>query len=458
MRLKNTEHRLVGRWPARLEHASGRSLDAERGVLLVPSSRCRDESRAIALPFVRVPARRDHGLPPLVVLFGGPGVASVESFGGYFFKHVERLSQICDVVTFDQRGCHGALPNLVNSFDPEYDLAEPLTRDSYLAAQQRSATRLGAYWRERGVDPNDYNTRQSAHDVDDLRKALGAERINLYGASYGSHLGLMVLRLHGENVKQAILCLVEGPDDTHKLPGNVDRHFRRLADLARADPNLGGTCPDLHAELAEAMRALDREPAEISLGGKVEPVPVGAFGLQCVLGNALGSRRAMQGLPNFARQLARGDFAALARRFDRWVSHSTVHGMSLAMDHAAGASPDRARRIETERVGALLDDSFNLPYPFIGKELGVDELDDVFRTPVESDTATLFCAGTLDGRTPVSNAEAVLDGFPNGQLIVVEGMVHEEPELLLDVSMEFVKREELEVERLSLPFAFGAVE
>lgn len=456
MHLKNTEHRLVVRSPSRLEHSSGRSLDAERGVLLVPSSRRRDESRAIALPFVRVPARRDHGLPPLVVLFGGPGVAAIDSFGGYFFEHVERLSGICDVVTFDQRGCHGALPNLVNPFDPEYDLAEPLTRDSYLAAQRRSAARLGAYWRERGVDPNDYNTVESAHDVDDLRKALGVEQINLYGASYGSHLGLMVLRQHGDNVTQAVLCLVEGPDDTHKLPSYVDRHFHHLADLARSDPTLDGVCADLHAELIEATDALDREPAEISLNGK--PVSVGAFGLQCVLGNALGSSRAMRGLPSFARQLVRRDFRALARRFDRWVSHSTLHGMSLAMDHAAGASPERARRIESERVDALLGDTFNLPYPFIGKEFGVGELDDDCRAPLQADTPTLFCAGTLDGRTPVSNAEAVLRGFPNGQLIVVECMAHEEPDVLLDVFLEFLKGEEVETVRLEMPFGFDAVE
>ena len=107
----------------------------------------------------------------------------------------------------------------------------------------------------------------------------------------------------------------------------------------------------------------------------------------------------------------------------------------LAMDHAAGASPERSRRIEVERVDALLDDSFNLPFPFIGEELGVAELDDAFRTPVQSDTPALFCAGTLDGRTPVSNAEAALRGFPNGQLIVVEGMGHDEPELLLDAQV-----------------------
>ena len=458
MHLKNTAPRLVGRWPSRLEHADGRALDAERGVLLVPSSRRRDESAAIALPFIRVPAREDHGLPPLVVLFGGPGVGAIASFQGYFFEHVERLSAICDVVTFDQRGCHGALPDLVNAFPPDYDLREPMTRESYLAAQRHSAARLGAYWRERGVDLNDYDTVESAHDVDDLRKALGAERINLYGASYGSHLGLMVLRLHGERVDRAILCLVEGSDDTHKLPGNVDRHFRHLADLARADANLDGACMDLFGEFAAVLDELDRTPAEGDVEGVEQPVPIGRFGLQCVLGNALGSTRAMRGLPGFAYQLQRRDYAALVRRFDRWRINSTVHGMMLAMDHAAGASPARTRQIEAERADALLDDSFNLPFPFIGRELGVAELDDVFRTPVQSDTPTLFCAGTLDGRTPVSNAKAALRGFPNGQLIVVEGMGHDEPVLLLDTFMAFLKHREIDVERVALPFTFDPVE
>ena len=457
MHLKNNEHRLVGRWPSRLEHADGRALDAEQGVLLVPSSRRRDESAAIALPFIRVPAKRDHGLPPLVVLFGGPGVGAIDAFQGYFFEHVERLAAICDVVTFDQRGCHGALPDLVNAFPPAYDLGEPMTRESFLTAQRQSAARLGAYWRERGVDPNDYNTVESAHDVDDLRKVLGAERVNLYGASYGSHLGLAVLRLHGEHVERAILCLVEGPDDTHKLPSNVDRHFRHLADLAHTDANLDGGCTDLFADLAAVLDKLERTPVEANLNGVEHAVPIGKFGLQCVLGSALGSTRAMRGLPGFAHQLQRGDYTALVRRFDRWRTSSSIHGMMLAMDHAAGASLERSHRIEVERVDTLLDDSFNLPFPFIGEELGVAELDDAFRTSVESDTPTLFCAGTLDGRTPISNAKAALRGFPNGHLIVVEGMGHEEPALLLDPQVGFLEDRDVPVERLVLPFAFDAM-
>lgn len=455
MHLRNTEYRLVGRWPVRLAHAGGRSLDAERGLLLVPSCRKRDESPAIALSFVRVPARRDNGLAPLVVLAGGPGAPANGSFETGFFEHVERFSAICDVVTFDQRGANSALPNLVNPAPPRYDLDAVLSRQTFLDAQRGSARGLARHWRERGVDPNDYNTIESAHDVNDLRRALGVARINLHGASYGSHLGLTVLKLHGEHVDRAILCIVEGLDDTHKLPANTDRHFRHLSDLARADRNLKGQFPDLFGEIGEVLDAFERKPRTVKFANTDARTPVGKFALQLVLGNALGSIRAIRELPGFVRELARGDVATLARRVERRLTGPGIHGMQLAMDYASGASAERSRLIEAQRGDALLDDSFNLPFPFVGDALGVNDLGDDFRAPVQSDVPALFCAGTLDGRTPIANAEAARRGFPQSHLVVVEGATHETPTLLLDVQTAFLRGEDPDVVRLARPFAFN---
>ena len=458
MQLRNTEFQCLGPWPTRLKQAaSGRSLDAERGVLLVPSCRRRDESPAIALSFVRVPARKDFGLPPLVVLAGGPGAAAIDAFEGSFFTHVEQLSAICDVVTFDQRGCHSALPTLVNPFRPDYELDEVLTRERFLAAQRNNAVRLAAYWRERGVDLNDYNTVESAHDVDDLRKALGVDQVNLHGASYGSHLGLATIKHHGEHVGRAILCIVEGLNDTHKLPANTDRHFRHLAELARDDPMLQGQCPDLFGEIASVLDAFHREPALLEVAGADHPVPVGAFAVRFVLGNALGSIRAMKGLPNFVRELARRELATLRRRVERWLTASGIHAMMLAMDAASGASPERLRAIEAQRTRALLDDTFNLPFPFVGDALGVDDLGSAFREPVRTTMPALFCAGTLDGRTPITNAEAAMAGFANGHLIVVEGAAHETPDLLLDSQIAFLLGDGVDAARLRRPFVFDPI-
>ena len=455
MHLRNTEFRLIGRWPIQLAHASGRSLDAERGLLMVPSCRKHEESLAIALSFVRVQARRNLGLAPLVVLAGGPGAPAIGSFETGFFEHVERFSKICDVVTFDQRGANCALPNLANSAPPRYDFNDVLTRETFLDAQCASARVLSTYWRERGVDLNDYNTIESAHDVNDLRRALDVPQINLHGASYGSHLGLTVLKQHGEHIERAILCIVEGLDDTHKLPASTDRHFRHLGELARSDRNLKGEFPDLVGEIAEVLDTFEHNPRTVKFANQDTRTPAGKFALQLVFGNALGSIRAIRELPSFVRQLAKGDVATLSRRVERWLTGPGIHSMQLAMDYASGASAERTRLIEIQRREALLDDSFNLPFPFVGDALGVDDLGDDFRAPVQSDVPTLFCAGTLDGRTPVANAEAVGQGFPNSHLLVVDGATHETPTQLLDLQTSFLCGEDPSVDRLARPFAFN---
>lgn len=448
------ESQLVGIWPSRVRNAAnGRSLDAERGVLLVPSIRTRGESPALSLPFVRVPARRDLGLPPVVVLAGGPGAAAIGAFETSMFEHVERLSDICDVVTFDQRGCQGALPNLDSPYRPQYDLSEVLTRDTALAAQRDHAGRLAAYWRERGVQVDAFNTVESAHDVDDLRKALGAETINLHGASYGSHLGLAVLRLHGERVGKAILCIVEGPDDTHKLPANTDGHFRHISELAGVSASLGRGCPNLEGELRRVLEDYDADPPLVQIAGVEERVPLGRFAVQTVLGGVLGSTRAIRDLPAFARQLTRRDTSTLSRRFGRWLGQAP-HGMMLAMDCASGATARRMADIEAQRTSALLDDTFNLPFPFVGDVMGITDLGDGFRAPVKSSTPTLFCCGTLDGRTPISNAVSARAGFSDSRLIVVEGTSHEVPSVLIEPHLRFLRGEDVGDMRIQIPFEF----
>ena len=457
MLLHDDEYRVLGPWPSRLIHtASSRHRDVDRGTLLVPSNRNRSESPALTLPFVRLRAKRDCGLPPLVVLAGGPGAPAIGAFEENFFNHAERLSDICDVVTFDQRGCQQALPDLANPWPPSYDLASPLDRDGFLAAHRENASRLATYYAEASVDLNDFNTIESAHDVDDLRKALDTEIINLHGASYGSHLGLTVLREHGDHVSRTILCIVEGLNDTHKLPSNTDRHFRHITDLAREDPALGGEFSDLYAELATVLEDFEQKPEWIEIPESDQAAPIGKFALQLMLGSSLGSVHAIKGLPTLVRQLAERDLRDSSKRLARWLTAPGLHAMMLAMDFASGATPERMRRIETERRHALLDDSFNLPFPYVGDVLGVEDLGDDFRKPVTTGTPTLFCAGTLDGRTPISNAEAVRKGFTESQLVIVEGASHQVPDILIEPEIRFLRDKDIEAERLTVPFSFDS--
>ena len=50
-----------------------------------------------------------------------------------------------------------------------------------------------------------YNTTENAADVDDLRRALGYEQINLFGVSYGTMLAQVIVRDQADHIRSAVL-------------------------------------------------------------------------------------------------------------------------------------------------------------------------------------------------------------------------------------------------------------
>lgn len=116
-----------------------------------------------------------------------------------------------------------------------------------------------------GVDILAYNTIESANDVDDLRKALGAEKLNLVGFSYGTHLRLACIRYHGKNLNRVVLIGTEGPDHTDKLPSTSDDSIRRLSALVAKDPELGPKMPDLTGTLKRTLNRLEKEPVTVTI-------------------------------------------------------------------------------------------------------------------------------------------------------------------------------------------------
>ena len=93
---------------------------------------------------------------------------------------------------------------------------------------------------ERGIDLRGYTTTQNAQDIDAIREALGYEKVSIMGFSYGTHLGLAYIRYFGENIENAILVGVEGPDHTFKFPLRLDNQFKKIALMAKEDPGLAG--------------------------------------------------------------------------------------------------------------------------------------------------------------------------------------------------------------------------
>jgi pimeloyl-ACP methyl ester carboxylesterase len=340
------------------------------------------------------------------------------------------LREVSDVIEFDQRstGMSQALPVCIAKDPPP--ASEPLVRDSIVAFYRREVARCFDWWEANGADIDGYTTKESAHDVDDLRRALGVETINLWGISYGSHLGLAVLKYHPKSVERAVLAGIEGPDETVKLPSQNDAYFARVQALIDADPAAKAVYPDLAGMMRRVHARLNATPATATFtpAGASAPITVtfDGFAVQLLASGSIADPSAVRRLPLLYLALDNGQYAQAAQLlYGQFLARPPMfNGMPEAMDLASGISPARMARLEKEFRTAILGDTLNFPMPHIAGIRPQIDLGEGFRAYTKSDVPTLFISGTLDGRTYPAEAAANVAGFSRGARLIVENGGH----------------------------------
>jgi pimeloyl-ACP methyl ester carboxylesterase len=417
--------------PYTFENDKKEKVDAEFGTLLVPENRSNPDSNLIELAFVRFKSTAKNPGPPIVYLAGGPGGSGIFTAKGSRFPLFMALREIADVIAFDQRGTGFSKPNL-GCYDR---LALPLdvapTREDAVKQLRENSESCISYWRDiQRVDLTGYNTNESADDLEDLRKALGTNQISLWSISYGTHLAFATMRRHPKSIHRAILAGTEGPDHTYKLPSNIQKHLEDLAAVIKADPVVGKEVPDFLGLLKSVFDRLDAQPETVEITDpqtklKVKVI-VNKFVMQYIVANNIGTTVTAR-FPALFYRASKGDFTNPAQV---WLSQSRSEigsAMSFMMDCASGQTAARRERIAREAKGTLLEDIFNFPFPDVCEAWKAPDLGDEFRAPLHSDVPVLFISGTLDARTPVSNAEEYRIGLPNSTHIIIQGAVHSDP-------------------------------
>lgn len=415
--------------PYRFETSGGETAPAEWGRIRVPEDRSRPDGPSIELALVRFKSRSATPGPPIFFLPGGPGNSTIDA--GKMperFPLFMKALDFGDVILVDQRGTGASSPRLDCDEKAPYPADRPVTRASRLKVYRAAARRCARSWRRRGVDLGAYNTNASADDLNDVRKALGAEKMVLWGLSYGSHWALATIRRHPDRIERAIMAGVEGQDHTAKLPATYRAHLRQVADLVRRDPVLGPQIPDLEALLETVVKQLNAKPRRLLVkdgdSGKTRPVMLDGTLFNWTLGGIWGSD-GVPILPWIILQASKGNFDDIAYLLGRFGS-GLESAMHAAMDCASGVSPGRQRQVERQ-YGDILFRDVNFPYMEGCTGWGVKAMGPSFWAPVRSAIPVLFISGTLDAKTPPFQAEEVRRGFPNSAHLIVDGAVHSNP-------------------------------
>ena len=180
---------------------------ASCGYLTVPENWDDPAGRKIRLHVTKFPAESafpEHD--PVVYLSGGPGQGAIKSLlslpdlGGFaaFLEHR-------DLVVIDQRGTGYSEPDLRCPEVDELDTVLSAERSPVLSAEERNAltacrTRIELLH----VDVGNYNSAQSAADIEAMRQALGYEELNLLGISYGTRLAQTIVRDYPGGVRSVV--------------------------------------------------------------------------------------------------------------------------------------------------------------------------------------------------------------------------------------------------------------
>lgn len=223
------------------------------GYLYVPEVRSDPDSREVELAVAILASRSSNPkADPILYLEGGPGGSALADPDSWLESP---LLDERDIILLDQRGTGFSLPSL-NCIELEAEDEQVSTLEAAQACRDRLENE--------GVNLAAYNSAASAADIHDLRLALGYEEWNLLGISYGTRLGLTVMRDAPQGIRSVILDSVYPPNInayTDQPLNNADA-IQALLDGCAANKACHEAYPTLSEHFYELIDELNDAPYE----------------------------------------------------------------------------------------------------------------------------------------------------------------------------------------------------
>lgn len=397
---------------------------AQCGRLDVPEDRRNPAGRKVSLFVAVLPANtvtpKDD---PLVILAGGPGQAA--SFLGPFATRLSELRRTRDIVLIDQRGTGRSSPLTCAALRPrEQDVFE---LDVLPRARECVAELAG-----QGVDLAQYTTSAWIDDLEAVRTALGYERWNVWGGSYGTRVAQEYLRRHPARVRTLILDGVAPPSMI--IPLDVWKTRAAALDAIFKACAAASACakahPGVEATLASIERFLGPQGRDLVLvdprTGTRENVHVGYDLVLAALQPLTYTPETATLLPEMLRVAASGDLAplfaanpSLAGRFEEQMNPALHFSVTCAEDApriAAGAAQAALAGLAT---AGLARQTLAVCDVWPRGAMPAD-----FATPVRSDKPVLLLSGGMDPVTPPAYGTEVARQFPNSRHVIAPGYGH----------------------------------
>jgi len=399
------------------------TASARCGSLDVPENPADPEGRQITLNIAMAPATGSATKPDPVFFFaGGPGQAATEAWV-MIRPTLRQIRKTRDIVMIDQRGT-GKSNKLACASEAGDDLNQVVDLDLIRTETQKCLADLTG-------DPRFYTTTIAMGDYNRVRKAMGYDRINIIGVSYGTRAAQVYLRAFPQTVRTLTLDsvvpmqLALGQEHARMLDRSVAAVF---ADCARDE-----TCNTLYPRHADELNTLftqlRNEPRDITMinpvSGTTETVRLTADTLAVAIRFLSYASETQALIPLLVHEaLTTGNLSRMASQASLVMS-GLNEMLARGMELSVLCSEDYPfLDLDADYGDTLMG---NLLLQIIDAQCSVwprGEAPQGFHDPVVSTVPVLLMSGERDPVTPPQYAALAAQTFSNSLNLVARGQAH----------------------------------
>ena len=247
--------------PLELTPCTVAGQSAQCGSLPVYENRDTQRGRMINLKIAVIKSTSPQpAKDPVFLLSGGPGVPATTDTGNIQLVLYFRKDR--DVVLVDQRGTGGS-NQVTGPTTPDWSGLSPSElENAYADWIKEQLPKLD-------MDMRYYTTSVAMDDLDEVRQALGYEKINLFGGSYGTTAAQYYLRQHEAHVRSVVLLSgsVGNVPIWERQAANAQKALDATFSRCESDPACHSAFPDVNTEFAALLQRLDKKPVIIEWQG-----------------------------------------------------------------------------------------------------------------------------------------------------------------------------------------------
>lgn len=408
-------------------HLNGVKEELRCGVYQVFENRRSRQGRMLPLKIVLIPAHRPHpDQGPIFYLAGGPGETATD-LAAYWINFGD--AQDHDLVLVDERG----------TGDGHRLDCPPLGSDENLEGYLKKspfdplAARVCRRELEQRFDLRQYTTAAFVEDLDDVRQALGYDKINLDGGSFGTYAALMYIRRHSEHVRTAYLASLVTL--SNRVPLYHAQAAQHALDLLLNQCDLDVAChaayPQLREDFAAVLAKVHEGPVRTWVRHPVTGARTDVHLSERALADAVRvmmySGETAREVPFLIERGKAGDFSPFTDAAVRTV-RSFYTGASMGLHYAVTCNEFvgriRPEEVESATRGSYLGSWRVRDQMAACKDWPKTDLPTDYFEPFRSDVPTVLVSGDTDPVSPPSWGEEVKSFMPNALHVVVPGGGH----------------------------------